>query len=143
MPLLHETLRDLTGNDNATFAHIVGESSSPPDGDGWSFEGLEDRRPRHLDTPGLVRWTRDDQQIPEAVNIDAREGELLPLDAAEATARLSGSPIQAPLLGAGVAGDSAATDDYEYGRPILLLALLLAIAEAVYASRLNRTVEAT
>ena len=127
VPLLHETLRYLVGEQKVKTAYRVGDAA--PDA-AQQIAGPEaSGDPSLFHAPGIYRW---DGQI-AAVNVADRESDLTRIAPAEFEIRL----CDAPALDEGPDATSASRNatPYEYGRYAIALLFALVLAEHFFASR--------
>ena len=127
VPLLHETLRYLVGEQKVKTAYQVGDAA--PDAARQIAGPKASGTPARFHAPGIYEW---DGQI-AAVNVADRESDLTRITPAEFEIRL----CDAPTLNAGgpaVAASHKSTP-YDYGRYAIALLFALVLAEHFFASR--------
>ena len=133
IPLLHESLRYLAGTREHPATRLVGDPLLPPNATpGWHLDDANDHS-----TPGIQTWRLDDRTVVEAVNLDPVEGDLATADEILTHTRLTGAAQMSS--GVSVAGAFGSPSRIEYGRTLLILVVLLACVEGVYAATLNRS----
>lgn len=145
VPLLHESLRLLSGEQADNRAWLVGERAAPPrpdlqarrvTGDG----DAEERTADALEVPGFVEWREDGEEQPlrvDPVNVRAEEGDPKRVTPEEFALRLCSAPVVTAQAGQpGAAGTAAGDSAMEYGRYILAAIAAALLLESLYASRL-------
>ena len=127
VPLLHETLRHLVGEQKVKTAYRVGDAAPDAARQIAGPEAAGD--PSAFYAPGIYRW---DGQI-AAVNVADGESDLTRIAPAEFEIRL----CDAPALDDGPDATSASrhSTPYEYGRYAIALLFALVLAEHFFASR--------
>ena len=134
VPLLHETLRYLSGDREIETDYLVGDAISAPDevkrvmGPEGSDSVVGDARIFYA--PGVYQW---DTQI-AAINVADRESDLTRITPAEFEIRLCDAPVLFQRDGKQSADLSIV---YEYGRWVLGFLLALLVIEHFYAAYLS------
>ena len=134
VPLLHETLRYLSGDREIETDYLVGDAISAPDemkrvmGPEGSDFVVGDARIFYA--PGVYQW---ETQI-AAVNVADRESDLARITPAEFEIRLCDAPVLFQRDGKQLADLSIV---YEYGRWILGFLIVLLLIEHFYAAYLS------
>lgn len=129
VPLLHETLRYLVGEQKVKTAYRVGDAA--PDAARQIAGPEASGDPSSFHAPGIYRW---DGQI-AAVNVADTESDLTRIAPAEFEIRL----CDAPALDEGRSATTASRNamPHEYGRYAIALLFALVLAEHVFASRMG------
>ena len=127
VPLLHETLRYLVGEQTVKTAYQVGDAA--PDETRQIAGPKASGDPARFHAPGIYQW---DGQI-AAVNVSDRESDLTRITPAEFEIRL----CDAPALNDGghATTESRNSTPYEYGRWAIALLFALVLLEHGFASR--------
>ena len=134
MPLLHETLRYLSGDREIETDYLVGDAISAPDemkrvmGPEGSDSAVGDARV--FQVPGVYQWGTEIA----SVNVLDRESDLARITPAEFEIRLCDAPVLFQKDGEQSADLSIV---YEYGRWILGFLLALLLIEHFYAAYLS------
>ncbi len=134
VPLLHETLRYLSGDREIETDYLVGDAISAPDemkrvmGPEGSDSAVGDARV--FQVPGVYQWGTEIA----SVNVLDRESDLARITPAEFEIRLCDAPVLFQKDGEQSAGLSIV---YEYGRWILGFLLALLLIEHFYAAYLS------
>ena len=134
VPLLHETLRYLSGDREIETDYQVGDAISTPDavervlGSGGSDAVVGDGRIFHA--PGVYQWGTQTA----SVNVADRESDLARITPAEFEIRLCDAPV---LFQRGGKTSADLSIVYEYGRWILGFLLALLLIEHFYAAYLT------
>lgn len=127
VPLLHETLRYLVGEQKVKTAYQVGDAA--PDAARQIAGPKASGTPARFHAPGIYEW---DGQI-AAVNVADRESDLTRITPAEFEIRL----CDAPTLNDGgpAATASHKSTPYDYGRYAIAMLFALVLAEHFFAAR--------
>ena len=140
VPLLHETLRYLVGEQKVQIDFRVGEGVRVEGemeqiiGPGVSKDMRAENGRVHLAVPGVYRWEEGRRMM--AVNVVDRESNLGQVTPAELEIRLCDAPVLFQKTGEGdVVSDLSV--QHEYGKWVLILLFVLLVVEHVYASLLG------